>query len=464
MQMEVARLTTDDELPERPALAPGVELVGKMRDSAFQDAQWLVQRCGTFIQMSEPLYRVAEYSNGARARGEIAALVSKSIDLSVTDTQVGQMLAQNLVPLGIVEAGDEPEAGEPAAEWVPPSPLKVNLRLKVLGPRFIDPVARILQFLYIPVLLVPLLACVGAVQWWLYGVHGFSATIHDIVYVPGALLGAVGLYLASGVFHEFGHASALRYGGGNARCMGIGIYLIYPILYTDTTDSYRLGRWGRVRTDLGGFYFHLLFALAIMAAYFESRQEWLLLVVLLIDLDITRQLFPFVRFDGYWAITDLLGVPDILSHMKATLTRGVERRGRPSGIAPLKPWAGAVFALYTLVTVPLLGALMVLTLMRGPLFLASVLKALVIDVDQLQRAVVHAQVLTAVAAGAGFVLLAIQAVGIVFLLFMIVGQPVQALWRWSGSRTVHRVVTISLSSAAIGLLMYYWVSTLAQLR
>ena len=37
-----------------------------------------------------------------------------------------------------------------------------------------------------------------------------------------------------------------------------GLYLIWPAFYTDVTDSYRLGRGGRLRTDLGGLYFNAL--------------------------------------------------------------------------------------------------------------------------------------------------------------------------------------------------------------
>jgi hypothetical protein len=62
--------------------------------------------------------------------------------------------------------------------------------------------------------------------------------------------------------------------------MGVGFYLVYPTFYMDVTDSYRLGRWDRLRTDLGGIHFHLLFALGIIALYFITGQEILLAVVL----------------------------------------------------------------------------------------------------------------------------------------------------------------------------------------
>ena len=44
--------------------------------------------------------------------------------------------------------------------------------------------------------------------------------------------------------------------------MGAGLYLVWPAFYTDVTDSYRLGRAGRLRTDLGGLYFNAIVVVA----------------------------------------------------------------------------------------------------------------------------------------------------------------------------------------------------------
>ena len=68
--------------------------------------------------------------------------------------------------------------------------------------------------------------------------------------------------------------------------MGAGLYLVYPAFYTDVSDNYRLPRGARLRTDLGGFYFNMIFALGAMALYVASGQEFLLLIVVLINLEI----------------------------------------------------------------------------------------------------------------------------------------------------------------------------------
>ena len=189
------------------------------------------------------------------------------------------------------------------------------MRGKVIGPHIIDPITAVLQVLYRPPVLIPVLLAIAAAHGWLYVVHGVSGSLYAALHTPGLLLAALAIMAASGVFHEFGHASALRYGGGKARAIGAGFYLMYPAFYTDTTESYRLGRWARVRTDLGGFYFHLIFALGIMVLYGLSRQEFFLLVVVLINLNIVHQCLPVVRFDGYWVLVDLTGLPDFFALM-----------------------------------------------------------------------------------------------------------------------------------------------------
>src|SRR5207248_4270206 len=145
----------------------------------------------------------------------------------------------------------------------------------------------------------------------------------DALYAPGLLLVILVATIVSAGFHELGHAAALRYGGGFPRSMGAGLYLVYPAFYTDVSDNYRLGRWARVRTDLGGFYFNLLFALGMMALYAATGREFLLFVVVLIDVEIVHQFLPFVRLDGYWALADLTGMPDFFSEIPAFLRTGL---------------------------------------------------------------------------------------------------------------------------------------------
>src|SRR5437588_3764741 len=210
------------------------------------------------------------------------------------------------------------------------SPLALTLRMKMFGPEAIMPVTRLLKVLYWPPVLLAILGVAAFAEGWLYFVHGIGSGIHDAIYTPGLMLVVLVVIVVSAAFHELGHAAALHYAGGKIKGMGAGMYIVYPSFYTDVSDNYRLPRWKRVRTDLGGFYFNLIFALGIMGLYVFTGQEFLLLMVLLINLEIVHQLLPFLRLDGYWTLADVTGVPDFFSQMTAFAR----------SILPIKAWKG----------------------------------------------------------------------------------------------------------------------------
>ena len=60
------------------------------------------------------------------------------------------------------------------------------------------------------------------------------------------------------------------------------------------------------------------------------RADALLLVVAAQLLLMVRQLVPFVRFDGYHILADLVGVPDLFLHIKPTLLGLLPTRWRRS--------------------------------------------------------------------------------------------------------------------------------------
>lgn len=311
--------------------------------------------------------------------------------------------------------------------------------MKLLGPGVIEPITKVLQVLFTPFILAPVLLVVAFAHAWLYVVHGLGDATRDVLYAPGLTLVVLAILFVSGVFHELGHAAALKYGGGRVRGMGAGFYLVYPALYTDTTDAYRLGRWGRVRTDLGGFYFHLIFALGLMSLYLSTGWEFLLLAVLLINLDIIYQCMPFVRFDGYWALADLSGIPDFFSQMGAFVRSTLPSRLRKgAGLPDLKPWVRVVFALYILVTVPILALLLFFLVTRLPGIVAVASDSLLIQARGFSYALNSGDLLGMVLSGAQAFVVMLQMLGIFCLLYVLGRTLIVAIWRKSPGRIARR--------------------------
>ena len=89
-------------VPERPALAPGVELAGIFADGAFKEPQWLIVRNGHFLQVPELIYRVAEYADGQRTLGEIAAMITASTGWNLTAQHVHWILLSKLTATAVL--------------------------------------------------------------------------------------------------------------------------------------------------------------------------------------------------------------------------------------------------------------------------------------------------------------------------------------------------------------------------
>ena len=70
---------------------------------------------------------------------------------------------------------------------------------------------------------------------------------------------------------------------------------------------------------------------------------------------VLQQLLPLLRFDGYYVLSDLTGVPDILSRIKPIFRSLVRGRRNEPRVAELKPWVRVVVTAYLLALVPAAG-------------------------------------------------------------------------------------------------------------
>jgi putative peptide zinc metalloprotease protein len=424
--VEPVRRTSEPAVPERPKLAPSVRLVGEFKGSGFAERQWLIEREGQFVQVTDLLYRLAEQIDGTRTLDEIAEALTTATDWAVRPEDVRHLIEAKLVPMRLVVANGAVATVLPASRDAKPSPLAVNLRTKTVGPRVLDPITGTLRYLFTPAIVLLVLATTAVAEVWLYRSGALFGAFVDALYTPGFLLIAFGLVLVGAGVHELGHASALRYGGGRPRAIGAGFYLVFPVFYTDVTDSYRLGRWGRVRTGLGGVYFHLIFILALVGAALAFDQSFLLVAVVLVNLEIVRQFIPFVRLDGYWVLTDLTGIPDFFSQMEPFVRSLLPARAQGARLPRLKPWAKAVFVTYICLLIPALGFLLFLLAKNAPRIASVLWDALVTHTNILTAAWSDGDWLTGATSLVQVVILGISGIGTAYILFGLVWKLLRA--------------------------------------
>lgn len=161
----------------------------------------------------------------------------------------------------------------------------------------------------------------------------FSEYTHTFTYFfnfNGFLAYLIGIGIVK-VVHEFAHAYTAAYYGIHIPNMGIAIIIMWPVLYTDVTDSWKLAkREQRLAISAAGITAELVLAglctlgwviappgIFQSLCFVISSITWVSTLVI--------NLNPAMRYDGYYLLADLWGV-DNLQPRAFALTRWWIRR------------------------------------------------------------------------------------------------------------------------------------------
>ncbi len=162
-------------------------------------------------------------------------------------------------------------------------------------------------------------------------------------------------YLIVKSLHELGHALAsIRFG---VACKEIGLLFLFftPCLYCDTTDTWKLSsKWRRAAIAAAGMYVELWLA-TLAAAIWLTTHDGIIhsLAANVMVVCSVGTLFvnanPFLKYDGYYILSDIWGVPNLAeqsreatwSLVKSSLT------GRPPETSHLDAsiWSLAAYAI-----------------------------------------------------------------------------------------------------------------------
>lgn len=129
--------------------------------------------------------------------------------------------------------------------------------------------------------------------------------------------GLLAYAVALKIGHELGHAYAVTNFGGRVPAMGVSFLVMMPVLYTDTSAAWQFTtRRQRLIVDCAGVSVELMIAAvatflwALMpdgpvrtALHILATTSWITSVLI--------NLSPFMRFDGYFVLSDLLGIANL---------------------------------------------------------------------------------------------------------------------------------------------------------
>ena len=439
------------DLAYPPRLADGVELLGELRDSGFAKPPALIKRAdGQMIQLSLLLYLVACRIDGARPLDAIAALVSGDLGRPLDARQVSYLITDKLAPLGVL-VGRDTQAALPTASPL----LALRARATLLPAAAANVAGALFRPLFHWPVIVTVIACAGVMDYWLFVLHGLSGAYRQVLGDPVDLLLVAALSIASAVFHECGHAAGCRYGGARPGRIGVGIYLVWPSFFTDVTDSYRLGRAGRLRTDLGGVYFNVIFMLGLVGCYALTANQVLLLTIAITHLEMLEQLLPFVRFDGYFILSDLIGVPDLFARVAPVLGTTFAR-GRHTRVAALRRPARRMITAWVLCVIPVLAFTMGYLLLYFPEFNRSLWLSVSNAGHLVVGDIVGRRYAAAVLDAIGGALAALSSAGSAYVAIGLTRRAAGIVKRWTAGHPRRRPIAVVVVVAIAVSLTLFW--------
>ena len=402
-----------------PRLAEGVQLLGAYDSQGLSSQRYLAQRPdGQVVLLSELLYLTAGSLDGQRELDDVAREVTSQCDRVLTSGDVSYLVNTKLRPLGLVSTGPSlPGATAPRADPI----LALAFRAVLVPAIAVRAIAKVFRPLFFMPVIIAVLLGLGVSDAWLFTGHLVTPAFEQVFSRPLLIVAAAGLLFAAMLFHEVGHATACRFGGGNPGSIGAGVYLMFPALYTNVTDSYRLDRRSRLRTDLGGIYFNAVFIVGAAAAFRYTRFAPLVVIIIVSQLEMLQQMLPVVRFDGYYVLADLVGVPDLFARIRPIMKSFFGRRHVDVSVRELTARTRIVVTAWVLVVVPLLLGSLGLLLVHMPQFVAHTYSAVNANLHKALEAAQKGDAGVAIGEGLSVVFLLVPVLGLSAVLVRSVG-------------------------------------------
>jgi putative peptide zinc metalloprotease protein len=141
------------------------------------------------------------------------------------------------------------------------------------------------------------------------------------------------LLLVVGFVHESSHGLTCKHYGGEVHSMGLMFLYLTPAFYVDVTESWiSAGRLQRMATIIAGLWSEMILCGLAMIVWVNTQAgEWVHdfsykfillsgLALLVINLN------PLIKLDGYYFLTEWIGIPDLKERSTAFLTGWVQAR------------------------------------------------------------------------------------------------------------------------------------------
>lgn len=146
--------------------------------------------------------------------------------------------------------------------------------------------------------------------------HVFRESFVHFFSLTGAFYYALAATFAK-VIHELGHAYAAKRHGVRVPAMGVSFLVMWPYLYTDTAETWKLAdRHKQLQIAAAGMLAELVLAVFATLLWSVSPEGGFKSILFILAtttwvMTLAINASPFMRFDGYFVLSDALDMPNL---------------------------------------------------------------------------------------------------------------------------------------------------------
>ncbi len=271
--------------------------------SQYGEMQHLIIVNERHFKLNQAAFILIKLIEKSHSLDEIALEYSNMQSQKFTTHDIILIINKTIVPIDIVESDEQ--------NLLRQNKSFLSFKFTLFSATTLKPITGKLCNLFNPNIAKVLLFLIVASHYFVIVNYFGKSELTNLSKSPSYLFWSAILILGSIMFHELGHASACRYFGAKHKEIGFGLYIIFPVFYSNITDSWRLKPMNRAYIDIGGIYFQYIFNLILLCLYFIDGNILFLDVIKIVCIQSVLTLNPFFRFDGYWLATDLLDIPNL---------------------------------------------------------------------------------------------------------------------------------------------------------
>ena len=311
----------------KPRLRPHTQITRQL----YRGRRWHVVHdpsSNQYYRLSPVAHEFVGLLDGSRTVEDVWNItLAKHGDAAPTQNEVIQLLSQ-LYNANLLSADAAPETEQLLRRGRERLKKKATqqaigimyFRIRIFNPdrmlAWIEPVLR------------PILNRVGFIAWcaliitalvmllpnWQALTEGFGSTI-----APSNWPWLIVVFIVTKAIHETGHGVICKRFGGHIPEFGFMLLVLFPAPYVDASSAWAFdNKWRRIAVGAGGMIFELAVA-AVAAFVWLSTQDGSLTKQIAYNVIFTASvstiLFnanPLMRFDGYYILSDLLEVPNLM--------------------------------------------------------------------------------------------------------------------------------------------------------